>query len=70
MRGERVLITGGAGAIGSHLADLAVRAERREVIVVDNFVRGRRENLAWAARQRTGPGGRRRHPRRDARRSS
>jgi UDP-glucose 4-epimerase len=48
MPGERVLITGGAGAIGSHIADLAVEADAREVVVVDNFVRGRRENLEWA----------------------
>jgi nucleoside-diphosphate-sugar epimerase len=48
MRGERVLITGGAGAIGSTIADLAISAGAAEVIVLDNFVRGRRENLAWA----------------------
>lgn len=48
MRAERVLITGGAGAIGSHIADLAVQGGAREVVVVDNFVRGRRENLEWA----------------------
>lgn len=48
MRGERVLITGGAGAIGSTLADLAVRAGAAEVVVLDNFVRGRHDNLAWA----------------------
>jgi UDP-glucose 4-epimerase len=48
VRGERILITGGAGAIGSHLADMAVRAGAEEIVVLDNFVRGRRENLAWA----------------------
>jgi len=48
MRGERVLITGGAGAIGSNLADLVVQAGAAEVVVLDNFVRGRRDNLAWA----------------------
>jgi UDP-glucose 4-epimerase len=41
------LITGGAGLIGSHIADLAAK-EASEVIVFDNFVRGRRENLASA----------------------
>jgi UDP-glucose 4-epimerase len=48
LRGDRVLITGGAGMIGSHIADLVVEQEAREVVVLDDFVRGRRENLAWA----------------------
>jgi UDP-glucose 4-epimerase len=48
LRGERILITGGAGAVGSNLADQVVRAGASEIVVLDNFVRGRRENLAWA----------------------
>lgn len=48
VRGERVLITGGGGAIGSNLADQLVQAGAEEIVVLDNFVRGRRENLAWA----------------------
>jgi nucleoside-diphosphate-sugar epimerase len=48
MRGERALITGGAGAVGSNIADQLVRAGASEIVVLDNFVRGRRENLAWA----------------------
>jgi UDP-glucose 4-epimerase len=48
MRGERALITGGAGAVGSNIADQLVRAGAKEVVVLDNLVRGRRENLAWA----------------------
>jgi nucleoside-diphosphate-sugar epimerase len=44
----RVLVTGGAGAIGSNLADELVMAGADEIIVLDNFVRGRRENLASA----------------------
>lgn len=48
MRAERALITGGAGAVGSNIADQLVRAGAREIVVLDNFVRGRRENLAWA----------------------
>lgn len=46
---KRVLITGGAGLIGSHIADLLVKEEDPEILVLDNFVRGRRENLVWAA---------------------
>ena len=48
LRDSRVLITGGAGAIGSNLCDLVVQAGAREILILDNFVRGRRDNLAWA----------------------
>jgi UDP-glucose 4-epimerase len=46
--GKRALVTGGAGTIGSHVVDLLVQRGAAEVVVLDNFVRGRRENLAWA----------------------
>jgi len=48
MQNKRVLITGGAGLVGSHIADLLVKEEVAEIIILDNFTRGRRENLAWA----------------------
>src|SRR4051794_23956502 len=40
----RHLITGGAGFIGSHLAD-ALIAQGDEVVLLDNFSTGRRENV-------------------------
>jgi len=40
----RVLITGGAGFIGSHLADRLVK-QGHEVLVIDNYSTGRRDNL-------------------------
>jgi UDP-glucose 4-epimerase len=43
-----VLVTGGGGAIGSNVTDELVIAGADEIIVLDNFVRGRRENLDWA----------------------
>jgi UDP-glucose 4-epimerase len=46
--GERALVTGGGGAIGSNLVDQLVQAGVGEIVVLDNFVRGRRDNLAWA----------------------
>ena len=54
LRGSRVLITGGAGAIGSNLCDLVVQAGAREIVVLDNFVRGRRDEPRLGPR-RTGP---------------
>ncbi len=48
MKNRRVLITGGAGLIGSHIADELVKLEVREIIVLDNFARGRLENLEQA----------------------
>jgi UDP-glucose 4-epimerase len=48
IRGRRILITGGAGVVGSTLADALVLAGAGEIVVLDNFVRGRPENLRWA----------------------
>jgi UDP-glucose 4-epimerase len=45
MRNKRILITGGAGLIGSHIADLVAVEQPRDIIILDNFVRGRRDNL-------------------------
>lgn len=42
--GKRVLVTGGAGFIGSHLTGLLCRA-MAQVRVLDNFSTGKRENL-------------------------
>jgi UDP-glucose 4-epimerase len=48
LKGERALVTGGGGAIGSNLVDQLVQAGADEIVVLDNFVRGRSDNLAWA----------------------
>jgi len=48
LQGARVLITGGAGLIGSHIADLLVEENVREIVVLDNFVRGKESNLTSA----------------------
>jgi UDP-glucose 4-epimerase len=45
---QRILVTGGAGTIGSHVVDLLLEADAAEVVVLDNFARGRMENLADA----------------------
>ncbi|GJL50653.1 MAG: epimerase [Nitrospirales bacterium] len=41
----RILITGGAGFLGSHLCDLLIE-QGHEVIGMDNFITGRPENVA------------------------
>ncbi|WP_158881460.1 NAD-dependent epimerase/dehydratase family protein [Amycolatopsis anabasis] len=51
--GQRFLVTGGAGTIGSAVVDQLVAAGAAEIVVLDNLVRGRRENLA-EARDRAG----------------
>ena len=48
--GQRFLVTGGAGTIGSTIVDQLAAAEAAGIVVLDNFVRGRRENLAAALR--------------------
>jgi len=42
----KALVTGGAGFIGSHLAEGLVR-EGLEVVVLDNLSTGSEANLAW-----------------------
>ena len=48
LKGTRILITGGAGLVGSFIADQVVEYGPQELVVLDNFVRGRRENLQRA----------------------
>jgi UDP-glucose 4-epimerase len=51
LKNLRVLVTGGAGLVGSHIADRLVHEQVAEVVVLDNFSRGRREHLDAAAAQ-------------------
>jgi UDP-glucose 4-epimerase len=46
--GQKILVTGGAGTIGSALVDQLVEAGAAQIVVLDNLARGRRENLAAA----------------------
>ncbi|MFJ8433680.1 NAD-dependent epimerase/dehydratase family protein [Kitasatospora sp. NPDC094019] len=55
IEGSRCLVTGGAGTIGSTVVDQLIEGGAREVVVLDNFVRGREANLAYA-REIAGPG--------------
>ena len=44
-RRKKILVTGGAGFVGSHLVD-KLMMEGHEVIVVDNFFTGQKKNIA------------------------
>ncbi len=50
LKGKRILITGGCGFVGSHIADLLVEAGCSKIVLLDNMVRGRIENVSKAAR--------------------
>jgi UDP-glucose 4-epimerase len=51
LAGSRVLITGGAGFVGSHITDNLLEQEGvAEVVLVDNLLRGSRRNVEAALR--------------------
>ena len=43
--GKKFVVIGGAGLIGSHTVDLLLKHDVKEIIIYDNFVRGKEENL-------------------------
>lgn len=48
LRNSKVLITGGAGFIGSYIIEQLLEEEAGEIVIIDNFVRGSRKNIQGA----------------------
>ncbi len=48
IKGKKVLVTGGAGFIGSHLCDALLEKSAAKVVCLDNFFLGKMENLEEA----------------------
>jgi len=46
LRGKKLVVVGGAGLIGSHTIDHLIKEDVKEIVIYDNFTRGRMENLA------------------------
>lgn len=45
LKNKRFLLIGGAGLIGSHTVEALLKEEVHEIIIFDNFTRGRQENV-------------------------
>ncbi|MDD3375724.1 MAG: SDR family NAD(P)-dependent oxidoreductase [Candidatus Omnitrophica bacterium] len=48
LRNSRIVVTGGAGCIGSFVVDQLIGQGAKEVIIIDNFVRGLKKNIELA----------------------
>lgn len=46
--GSRILVTGGVGFVGSHIADQLLSKGAAEIILLDNLIRGSKDNIQQA----------------------
>lgn len=51
LKGKSILVTGGAGFIGSHLVDRIIGEDPARIVVVDNFFLGNEANLVSASKK-------------------
>jgi UDP-glucose 4-epimerase len=51
---KTILVTGGAGHIGSHIIEILVKDSNNKVISLDNYFTGKLENHIDGAQYRTG----------------
>lgn len=51
LKNKSILVTGGAGFIGSHLVDRLIKEEPEKIVVVDNFFLSKEANLADAQKK-------------------
>ena len=49
---SKIVVIGGAGLIGSHTVDLLTKFEFKELIIFDNFSRGKEKNLKQSLRDK------------------
>src|SRR5215510_9501842 len=45
VKGSTILVTGGAGFIGSYVIEQLLPLQPKKIIIIDNFIRGSRENM-------------------------
>ena len=45
---SRILITGGAGFVGSTITDKLLKENVKKIVIIDNFIRGKHENIEQA----------------------
>lgn len=48
IRGKKIVLIGGAGLIGSHAVEELLGEDVSEVLIFDNFTRGKEQNIEQA----------------------
>lgn len=52
LKNTNILVTGGAGFIGSHIVDQLLKEDVKSIVILDNFVRGSKKNMQQAVRDK------------------